>query len=143
MPGLSEADADGLPAPGVTAGPALAVLDGEGDEAGDETAVFPDTTGAGAVQPATSQATSNGTASSKPGLPAAWRRPNGFCGIPLLITRLFCHAAYYPPRRMASQTSAASTVSGAASSQASRHFRRHVISSATSFQARASTSSPV
>ncbi|MGO4857937.1 hypothetical protein [Arthrobacter sp. 2MCAF14] len=131
MPGLSEADADGLPAPGVTAGVALAALDGEGDEAGDETGALPDT-GAGAVQPATSPATSNGTASSKPGLPAAWRRPNGFCGIPLLITRLFCHAAYYPPRRMAS-----------ADVRGIHCFRRRVISGLASFQARASTSSPV
>jgi hypothetical protein len=92
VPGLSEADADAdeFPALGVRAGAAVAVLDG----AGDETAMLPDTTGAGAVQPATSPVTTNGTASSKPGLPAAWRRPDRFRGVPLLITRPFCHAAH-------------------------------------------------
>ncbi|WP_345450402.1 hypothetical protein [Arthrobacter gyeryongensis] len=142
MPGLSEADvdadADGLPAPGATAGVALAVLDGAGDEAGDETAVLPDTTGAGAVQPVTSPATSNGTASSKPGLPAAWWRPDGFCGIPLLITRLFCHAAYYPPRRMVS-----AGVRGIHCFRGRHDFGPRGHSGAESFQARASTSSPV
>ena len=84
----------------------------------DETAVLPDTTGAGAVQPATSPATSNGTASSKPRLPAAWRRPDGFRGVPLLITRPFCHAAHYPLRRMAS-----ADVRGIHFFRRRRHFR--------------------
>jgi hypothetical protein len=82
----------------VTAGVALGVLDG----AGNETGALPDTTGAGAVHPATSPAMSKGTASSKPRLPAAWRRPDGFRGVPLLITRPFCHAPRYPVRRSAS-----------------------------------------
>lgn len=111
VPGLSEADADAgeFPALGVTAGAAVAVFDG----AGDETAVLPDTTGAGAVQPAISPATINGTASSKRGLPAASRRSDRFRGVPLLITRPFCHAMHYALRHTASADVRAIPVSGA------------------------------
>lgn len=101
VPGLSEADAPGLAAPGVVTGAALGVVPAVRDGIGDEAGVLADTTGAGGVQPATSPATSKGTASSKTRLPAAWRRPDGFRGVPLLITRPFCHAARYPVRRMA------------------------------------------
>jgi hypothetical protein len=96
--GLGEAEADGIPAPGLAVtGLAVAGLDGEGDETG----LLPDTTGAGAEQPATSPATSSGTASSKHRLPATWRCPDGFRGVPLLITRPFCHAAHRLLRRTA------------------------------------------
>lgn len=72
----------------------------------DADAELPLTTGAGAEQPAAIPATARETTRNLVKLAGACWRPGNFGGVPLVITRPFCHAAHRPLRRTASLGSA-------------------------------------